>query len=131
MSQYLIADGYDNVAGLLSLHQLEPPLFYDYNVGIKTYFKEYVSQIMTGDRKFIRVGLPSTVWELFKISLDEYAYLRENFGQEVTIRTLDKSTNTFRDYNAVMELPDISETQFDIGDWYQFRLKFWDLVEIP
>jgi hypothetical protein len=136
MSEYKIADGHDNIAGLTELALLDVPLFAAYADGIVTEWHESEARVWSGDRRLVPVGRAWAVWRLFRLTRDEMAYLRANLGASgasqtspVTIRTLDKGANAFADFNATLILPDPARG-WEADGWNDVRLEFRDLVAI-
>ena len=135
MSEYpQIADGYDNTAGLTPLHQLSTPLFWRFYM-IQSEWHDYESREWSGSRIYVPIGRPWVVWRFFVLTPDELAYLRANFGVAVTIRTLNKTTNLWSNYNATLALPDAGDGNWATWDygaewWTNVRLEFRDLEGI-
>lgn len=132
-SSVKIAVGANNVAGLKSLELLSPPLFKDYIFpeGVSTEFHPYVARELDGNRVMVKIGRPWVAWKLYRLTRAEMNYLLATFGDPVTIRTLDKETNTYRNYNATFNRPDLVEqVKWDTNTWDDVRIEFWDLVEI-
>jgi hypothetical protein len=129
MSDYKIADGHDNAAGLTELALLDAPLFAAYADGVLSEWHESEARVWSGDRQLLPVGRAWVVWRLFRLTRPEMAFLRANFGAAVTIRTLDKSANAFADFNATLVLPALS-LGWDADGWNDVRLEFRDLEAI-
>lgn len=113
MSDFKIADGYDGTPE--SLDALSPPLFNEY-VGkevVFTVWHPYLTRERAGDRSMVAVGLPWIEAVFFRLTRAEYEYLLTNFGDEVTILTLNKDTNVYTEYNARMVKPDTSDVDWD------------------
>ncbi len=127
MSEYQIADGHDNAAGLTELAVLDPPLFAAYADGVLSEWHDFEAREWAGDRSLVPVGRVWAAWRFFRLTRDEMQYLRENFGAQVTIRTLDKGANAFATFNATLVLPDQG---WDADEWIDVRLEFRDLAEI-
>jgi hypothetical protein len=129
VSEYQIADGHDNAAGLVALEALDPPLFAGYAEGVLSEWHDFEARAWSGDRRAVAVGRAWVVWRFFRLTRDEMAYLRENFGVSVTIRTLDKGANAFANFNATLVLPD-SAVGWEADGWDGVRVEFRDLVGI-
>gem|GEM_PF-6699839 len=136
MSEYKIANGHDNVAGLTELALLDVPLFAAYADGVVTEWHDTEAWLWSGDRQLVPVGRAWAGWRLFRLTRDEMAYLRANFGSAgmaktspVTIRTLDKSANAFANFNATLVLPDPARG-WEADGWNDVWLEFRDLVGI-
>ncbi|MEP7294508.1 MAG: hypothetical protein ABI835_22150 [Chloroflexota bacterium] len=135
MSSYQIAIGHDNAAGLSELAQLDPPLFAAYTEGLVTEWHDCEARVWSGDRQLVPVGRAWVVWQFFRLTRDEMASLRENFGSAlaqtspVTIRTLDKGANAFASFNATLVLPDPA-LGWDADGWNDAPLEFRDLAAI-
>lgn len=131
MSEYRIADGHDNAAGLTALEALAPPLFAAYADGILSEWHESEGRAWSGDRQAVPVGRAWAAWRFFRLTADELAYLRENFGAQVTIRTLDKGAGAFGNFNATLVLPDLAkDARWDAGGWRDVRVELRDLAAI-
>lgn len=131
MSEYKLANGHDNEAGLEELQNLSAGLFGYYVGGLKTEWHDFVTQILVGSRRsYAPIGLPWCDWVMFKITPQELKYLKDNFGPEVTVRTFDKGRNAFYNFNAIILFPDTSAFDFDIGEWIDLKISFIDLVEV-
>lgn len=129
MSDYKIADGHDNAAGLTALDALDPPLFAAYADGIVTEWHESEARAWSGDRRLVPIGRAWAAWRFFRLTREEMAYLRDHFGAQVTIRTLDKAADAFADFNATLVLPDPADGWIADG-WNDARIEFRDLVGI-
>ena len=129
MSEYQIADGHDNAAGLTALEALNPPLFAAYGEGLLSEWHDFEARAWSGDRQLVPVGRAWVAWRFFRLTRDELAYLRDNFGAAVTIRTLDKGANAFANFNATLVLPDPA-LGWEADGWDAVRVEFRDLVGI-
>lgn len=132
-SSVKIADGQNNAGGLTSLDLLSPPLFRFYIApeGVLTEWHNFVTRELDGNRQLVEIGLPWVAWVFFKLSRAELSYLRSAFGDPVTIRTLDKQTNAYHNYNAIMYFPDlVDQAKWDTGEWLDVRVEFHDLEEL-
>ncbi|MEO8396498.1 MAG: hypothetical protein ABI700_26125 [Chloroflexota bacterium] len=126
MSEYQIADGHNNAAGLVALEALDPPLFAAYADGLLSDWHDFEARTWSGDRQPVPVGRAWVAWRFFRLTRDELAYLRANFGTAITIRTLDKGANEFANFNATLVLPDPS-LGWEADGWDQVRVEFRDL----
>ncbi len=129
MSEYQIADGWDNAAGLVALETLDPPLFAGYADGVLSEWHDAEAMVWSGDRRRVAVGRAWAAWRFFRLSREEMAYLRANFGEQVTIRTLDKGADAFAEFNATLVLPDPA-VGWEADGWDGVRVEFRDLVAI-
>jgi len=129
VSEYKIADGHDNAAGLTPLEALDPPLFAAYADGLLSEWHDFEARAWSGDRLPVPVGRAWVAWRFFRLTRDELAYLRANFGSAVTIRTLDKGANEFVNFNATLVLPDPA-LGWDADGWDGVRIELRDLVGI-
>lgn len=129
MSDYQIADGHDNEAGLTELALLDPPLFAAYADGVLTEWHDSEARQWSGDRQMVPVGRAWVAWRFFRLTRAEMTYLRTNFGAAVTIRTLDKRANTFANFNATLVLPDPA-SGWEADEWRDARVEFRDLSEL-
>src|SRR3989304_8174759 len=132
MSSLKIADNHDNEAGLLQFHQLNSPMFYDVQFiaaeGILTEWHSWVSRELDGNRQPVTIGLPWGKWILYHVSRAELTWFVANFGPLVTITTLDKRSNTYKNFNATMFEPElVDEAEWDGLYWKEARFTFWDL----
>lgn len=126
MNEYQIADGHDSEGDLTALAELEPPLFAAYVEGPATEWHESEGRVWSGDRRLVPVGRGWVVWRFFRLTPDEMAYLRDSFGAQVTIRTLDKGAGAFGNFNATLVLPDPAQG-WDADGWSDVRVEFRDL----
>ena len=129
MSEYQIADGHDNAGGLVALEALDPPLFAAYVDGLLTEWHDYEARQWSGDRLLVPVGRAWVAWRFYRLTRAEMAYLRENFGAAVTIRTLDKGANGFANFNATLVLPDPA-AGWEADAWIDVRVEFRDLERL-
>jgi len=124
-----LATGFNNAAGLEALYLISPPLFSDYSPkgGILTEWFDGEEEERDGSGALQTIGLPYVIWRLFNLSVDEFTLLVTYTGN-VTLRTYNKTTNAYTNYNAVMELP-IGERKWDDGhdQWEQVGVVFWGL----
>ena len=126
MSEYKIAEGHDNVAGLTALEALDPPLFAAYGEGLLSEWHDSEAREWSGDRRLVPVGRAWVAWRFFRLTRDEMAYLRANFGAAVTIRTLDKGADGFANFNATLVLPDMA-VGWEADGWNDGRVELRDL----
>lgn len=130
MSEYGIADGHDAEA-VMALDELSPPLFAAFADGVLSECHEFEGRAWSGDRQMVPIGRAWAAWRFFRLTTDEMAYLRANFGAAVTVRTLDKGANAFATFNATLVLPDLAaDAHWDAGEWLDVRVEFRDLVGI-
>jgi len=111
-SQFKFAPNHDNTAGLLGLHELQPPLFKLYRVDLKCGWRAYAERVRGGDLRFTGLGLPWVEVELPVISAAERQLLRSTFFSSgdlsvpVTIQTLNEDYETYLIYNGWMHWPE-------------------------
>ncbi len=129
MSEYQIADGHNNAAGLVALEELDPPLFAAYADGLLSEWHDSEARVWSGDRQLVPVGRAWVAWRFFRLTRDEMQYLRNNFGSAVTIRALDKGANEFANFNATLVLPDPA-LGWEADGWDHARVEFRDLAGI-
>jgi len=129
MNDYQITDGHNSDDDLAALAELDPPLFAAYVDGPATEWHESEARLWSGDRQLVPVGRAWVVWRFFRLTRDEMAYLRENFGAQVTIRTLDKGADAFAIFNATLVLPDPA-VGWDADGWSDVRVEFRDLEAV-
>ena len=129
MSEYQIAAGHNNAAGLTALEALDPPLFAAYADGLLTEWHDSEARVWSGDRQLVPVGRAWVMWRCFRLTREEMQYLRDNFGAAVTIRTLDKGANAFANFNATLILPDPA-LGWSADEWHDVRIEFRDLEAI-
>lgn len=132
-----IADGNNNVAGLLPFYALSAPLFVAY--------KSFPLNIQPHDS--VGAQLDGTAvhykrWgkEWFDIIFDvltedERLYLQVNFGVPVTVHRYSRRLKAWQDCNASLIQPvDLSDTlwiAWNSGHWEQARYRFKLLTVIP
>lgn len=129
MSDYQIANGHDNTAGLTAIEALSAPLFAAYADGLLTEWHDFEARVWSGDRQLVPVGRAWVAWRFFRLTRDERQYLRDNFGAAVTIRTLDKGVNAFANFNATLVLPDPA-LGWEADAWRDVRVEFRDLEAV-
>lgn len=124
-----IADGHDNVAGLEALHEISAPLFEDYTPkgGVLTEWYDSEEQERDGLAILQNIGPAYVIWRLYNLSPAEFVLLATYVG-EVTLRTYNKTTAAYTNYNAVMELP-IKERKWDDAhdQWAEVGVYFFGL----
>ena len=131
MSEYKIADGHNNAGALAALEALSAPLFAAYADGLLSEWHDFEARQWAGDRTLVPVGRAWVAWKFFRLTRDELAYLQAHFGSTVTIRTLDKGTNSFANFNATLVLPDLSaDARWEADEWLDVRIEFRDLETI-
>ncbi len=129
MSEYQIAEGHDNEAGLTALELLDPPLFAAYADGVVSEWHESETRLWTGDRRLFPVGRAWAAWRFFRLTQAEMTTLRANFGAAVTVRTLDKGTGLFANFNATLVLPDLADG-WEADGWNEVRVELRDLAAL-
>lgn len=131
MGMNKIANTHNNVANLKALWQLSPPLFRIYRGDLLTQWHEGEERVLNGNREWVWIGLPWCAWIFFRLTRAEMLYLRKMFGKSVTICTLDKGANEWKNFNATLLLPDLNEqAKWDTDEWLDVRVEFRDLAEI-
>jgi hypothetical protein len=133
MSSVQIAEGHNNEIGLEDLEDIDPPLFLDFATegGVLTEWHPYVMRERAGNGVYVEIGRPWVAWLFQRMTKDELATLLDDYGDFVTISTLDKSDQTFKSYNATFVKPDLVDmADWDQDGWDDVRLEFHDLVEI-
>lgn len=132
-----IANGNNNVAGLLPYYQLSAPLFFRYNsfpLNIQPH--DSVGSALDG------TGVHYKTWgkEWFDIIFDvltedERLYLEVNFGVLVTVRRYSRRLKAWGNFNASLIQPvDLADTNWitwNSGHWEQARYRFKLLTVIP
>lgn len=105
MSSARIALGHNQVP--VSFENIQPPLFalYAGDESIPTDFHNYVSREQDGNRNWVQIGLPYVEWRFFRLSRGEFKKLATYTGN-VSIRTLDQVTNTYKIYNGQAKEPE-------------------------
>lgn len=130
MSSVKIAAGHNNAAGLTFLEDLSGTLFelYAPAESLLTEWGDFETRILAGDRTYVNVGRPWSAWIFEWLTRAEMAYLRSTFSSSlVTIRTLNKATNAYANYNAYLVFPELGEADYDSGVWESVRFEFKDL----
>lgn len=134
MEMLKIAPGHDNVAELLALRALNPPMFKLYRHPL-TRYSPYQSRVLNGEREWLNIGRPSAVWILARVLPEEMAFMLDEFpdGSDVTIRTFVKLEARWGNFNGTFWHPDFNETEWveSRGYYGSVELAFMDLIEIP
>lgn len=133
MSSVQIADGHNNEVGLENLEDLDPPLFSEFiaDGGVLTEWHPYVTRERAGNGVYVPIGRPWVAWIFQRLEKEELSYLLENFGDFVTISTLDKSDYTYKTFNATFVPSDLIDmASWDMDGWDEVRIEFHDLEEI-
>lgn len=128
-----IAAGFNNFGGLQGLHEISAPLFFRYERDVMTQWTGYEARPRTGAHTLKRVGLPSAVWVLQRVTEAERQLLRTTYfvgvadTAEVTIKTKNDRLNVYQVFNATMEWPELAQETFYYGTWRPMRIPFRDL----
>ncbi len=135
MSTVLWANNHDNVVGLKMFQEFSAPLFndiaYKATDGLLTIWHPWESTMLDGFKRLIPVGRPWVEWVIYRMSRAEMTYILTTFGSYATIHTLDKSSNTYKNFNAIFHRPDlIDQANWDVNYWDNVHLVFKDLEEI-
>lgn len=133
-----IADAHDNAAGLQYLWQLSPPMFRDFRGDLLTEWSDADQYVLNGNNELVPLTLPSVNWVFYRLSREEYQYLKTNFGTTVTIYTLDKGADEWKTFNATLLALRVigkgsssgGSARWEMNEWYDVRLEFIDLEEI-
>jgi hypothetical protein len=134
MSEYKIAAGHNNAAGLTALHLLLPGSFGDYAAGVLTEWHDYEDRLRSGSGGYKPIGKPWVAWVFFRLTRAELLHLRTTFcptGEDalVTIRTLDKRADAFANFNARLIWPDGSAAWLR-DEWRDVRIELRELAGI-
>lgn len=138
MSVFKIAPNHNNIAGLLTLPELNPPLFDLYTAGIvASEWHPYESRERDGDRNWRIIGRPWTKLLLPIVTPEEYQefVLLADTGQQqglVTIQEWNKTANLWQIFNATLELPDDRERRWRYGhkEFQDVEIFLYDLEVI-
>lgn len=130
-----LADGHNNAAGLLYLWELDPPKFRETRGDVLTEWSDAESFAVNGIGEMVPLTLPTDTWMLYRLSRAEYQYLKDNFGADVTIYTLDKGANEWKTFNATLLAlramgKGNASARWEMDEWLEVRLEFVDLEEI-
>ena len=129
-TQHLFAKAHDNVAGLVALHTLTPPLFGRYMLDMQTEWHSEGEIVLDANLAAVPIGPPWVVFVLQAITNAEWLLLRSTLwdGQAksgpVTIQTLNKDLNTYLPYNGTAYDP---EKEPGLGGWKNVRLTVSEL----
>jgi len=108
-SNYGIVLGYNNEP--IAIHLLSEPLFYRYELGVKSSFAQPLRQ---GGDFLTRRLIPTVRWTLAAISQDERDWLLSNIYTtdtvQVTIRTPDEREpgSPFAEFNAISTIQELT-----------------------
>lgn len=130
-TEYKLADGHDDVGSLQTLNQLAigttNKLYAD---GFRSRWYPYEARLMGGNRQYVELGLPYSVWVLPFLTRAELEILLA-IGPEVTVRTYHKTEDRFANFNGSMAIADFVQDMIDrYGEWNDVEITFYDLVEI-
>lgn len=125
-----IADGHDNIAGLLPLDELSPPLFDVYDEPVFTEWLESEGQRSDSTGYPKHIGRPVVTVVFNAIPQPDILYLKANFGRYVTIFTLNKTTAEWRYFNAELIFPRLTVDNYSPGWYLDVRLTFTQLEDI-
>lgn len=131
---FKIAAGHNNMSGFVSVHKLHPSMRVYYHLGaIVVTWNDYESREIDGALFQRPIGNPKTSWNfprLVRCAYDEFRAICPNESAEVTIRTWNKRANMFKNYNAMMDWPDMSGVDANGEDFLNITFEFRNLIEI-
>ena len=131
-----LASGYNNAANMLPLYLFNPsdncPYFQDYREQFSIDFRYFRNEGVQkdGDGRKIPIGLPYAEWEFSVLSNEEFNYLADNFATnrldgEVTFRTYNYESDTWENYNGIMDLSLQDRSSAWNGfEWRPFIIRF-------
>lgn len=120
---FAIANGKDNEAGLKRLPELVNGLFRFYTADILTEWHPFMSRLTGGLGDTRDIGRSWSAIVPYDLTAVEYSYLTVNFGQDVTIRSLNKTINKWFTANAKFK-PPTEDKEPELGHWYNPRFEF-------
>lgn len=126
---YQIAAGHDNAAGLVNIEAITPSgdkTFYP-PAGVGTYNPGEFR--IRGDVSLYIAGEASCEWVFSSLTRAQVRYLMttycaSSYSGKVTIRTKTDNINTYANYNAVMVLPKLTETERNYTRYRNYRIRF-------
>lgn len=135
--QYQIAAGYNNAGALVNIESLTPSGDRPFHVPDGwSQFDLGVEKIRL-DRLSTLAGYPATAWVFAALTRKQYAYLQSTYTSggasyrgKVTIKTIKADGQTFANYNAVMVLPKLTESQRRGGAYPDVKVQFIGLVAL-
>jgi hypothetical protein len=131
MSSVKIADGWNQTP--IELELLSPPLFANYaaDESVLTKWEDSEEIEANGDREDVEIGKPIAIWQLDIMTREEMAYWKTEFGNRVSITTLNRSDNTYHTYNAKMRKVRTASLNYESGLFEGVEISFYDLVLVP
>lgn len=123
-----IANGSNNIAGLKFLWELSPPLF-ENMLNDDTLNEWHSEEAIKTNANLVdlRIGTPWDVWVIPQMTMEEQAFLH-GLGPTVTIRTLNKLTGVWTNYNAIKSNPELKPENWDRGVWENLKYTFKRLL---
>lgn len=120
-----LALDHDNVGGLLSLRELNPPMFYRYRFPVATAWAGQEGE-RNDSRGFPKpFGLPSFTWTLGVITAEELVYLYTWNDLDVTAHTLNKwPDGDYFNYNTHTHVVPPTPDQWRGGFWTNVVIQF-------
>lgn len=121
-----ISEGWDNEEELLALWEYDDCLFQWSRSGFATAWKGWQTLQLNGDRVQVKIGLPTVQWLLPYLDYRELVILLA-LGPQVTLRTFNRDSNTWQNFNATMLLTE--RTQPNNNRYYDldYDITFIDL----
>lgn len=128
MSSVQIADGWD--ATPVNLETFDPDLFQEYAAvgGVLTSWDDCEEIEANGDREDVEIGRPMAKWIFDIWTRDEMAFWKQEFGNRVSITTLNGSDNEYQTFNAKMRKIRVGEVDYEGGWFKQVEIQFYDLI---
>jgi hypothetical protein len=130
---YQIAVGFDNTAGLTPVTSITDGSTNFYEPSALGSFSNGRGGIASDGGLFFD-GFKTLVWNM-TMTTKQYVYWRTTYAGggysgNVTIRTTTEQSDTYANYNAVMLVPQVNETERQ-GDYYTIAIRMTRLVLIP
>lgn len=130
-----IAAGYNNAVNLAAIEAITPP-------GDRPFFTPRAFGLfdpgqfrIRGDGTVYTAGYPTAQWLFSAITQAQVRYLMETYcangySGKVTIRTRTDDPDTYTNYNAVLLLPKLSESDKKFAKFRNYGMTFVRLVAI-
>jgi hypothetical protein len=129
----MIAPGHDNPLAMQHLHELNPPLFADFELGVELEWHDSEGAEYDGDNELVLIGPKMVIAKFGAVYTAEHKYLKATFATSkprtgpVTIQVHDRDTDTWPVYNATLELPNTADLPWLFNAWEGYDVKFYDL----
>lgn len=139
LKDFQIASGNNNAAGLQALSSVigGAAPWPENALGIRSYGSYDNGTIrIKGDGTIFSSGFPSLIWTLSAITFEQEELIRDTYcsgglSGEVTVRTnTDDDYDIFANYNAVLIVPKLSETEPQFRRIRLYEMRFTRLVAL-